>query len=361
MERFATGPMNWHSTALALSIMTLTACTNTPHRPVFEAGFPTHDCPADLEDQVSLHAEARAIEWPGPLPQEASVRSTGALGRQLLVSTVPRGLRPKDRITWSTLTIATYGGTLARWDQLQTTNHTSEPRKGDRSSTPSATAHNEIATVAFAPGQVKIARFARAKTDLSGTTSIDLLVMPGGVAVEDAVVHLPKLWQDNGKPLEPTALDPQFTPIRHPPGLDTVEASLELNFVIRVGSTGDEWNCSAESRVTLVDRDALRQPFWDLGLASANAGRQEWLALFDPALGAVRLVFDSPARAHAVANWIRLTRSMRLGSYELSIVRLSGREAGRPFGLVGADVISTLRPMTADDIKAIVVGSAGEP
>jgi hypothetical protein len=99
-------------------------------------------------------------------------------------------------------------------------------------------------------------------------------------------------------------------------------------------------------RSTLVDQDAVRQPFWDLGLASANSGRREWLALFDPGLGGVRLVFDSPAAAKALADWMRATRSTQVGPYPV-----------RAF----AQSLHSLRSLDAHEIDAIAVGPVGEP
>lgn len=339
-------------TALAVFTLLLTGCTSATRHAQFSGGHPLHDCPEQLVGQVNLQAEVRPIELNASSLHATSITTTGSLGRQLLVSVTPSGLKSKDRIVWSRLTVASFGGTFVAWDRL----HTSA--RGRESTAPH---RDEIATVALSPGQVKITRSARAKKDLSGMHSIDLLVMPGGVVVDDAVVRIAKLWDDHGAPVAAADIAPQFIPVRHPPGLDVVEASLELDFVVRVGETGDEWTCSAESRVTLVDQDSLRQPFWDLGLAASNSSRREWLALFDPAFGAVRLVVDSPASAHALASWIRATRSTRVGSYSLAAFRQPNHRPSRPFGPIDEDLMRTLRPMAVDDISTIVVGPVGEP
>lgn len=343
--------LNLSLTALAVVALLLTGCTSATRHAEFSGGVPLHDCPEALVGQVNLQAEVRPIELNASSLYATSIETTGSLGRQLLVSVTPSGLKSKDRIVWSRLTVASFGGTFVAWDRLQTS-----PRAGEFT----APERDEIATVALSPGQVKITRSARAKKDLSGMHAIDLLIMPGGITVDDAVVRIPRLWDDHGVPVAAADLAPQFIPVRHPPGLDVVEASLELDFVVRVGETGDEWTCSAESRVTLVDQDSLRQPFWDLGLAAANSSRREWLALFDPALGAVRLVVDSPASAHALASWIRATRSTRVGAYSLAAFSQPNRRASRPFGPVDEDLMRTLRPVVVDDISTIVVGPVGE-
>jgi hypothetical protein len=220
---------------------------------------------------------------------------------------------------------------------------------------------SEIATVALSPGQLKITRIAQGKTNLAGMHSIDVLVMPGGVVVDDTVVRIPNLWQANGTATPAATLTPQFVPVRHPPGLDIVEATLQFDFVVRIGKTREEWSCSADTRVTLVDQDSLRQPFWDLGLAPPNSARREWLAVFAPDRGGVRLTFESPAIAQAVADWLRSTRSTQLGPYELRVFRQAHLRSGRPFGSLTDEAMQTLRPLAAEDLRALTVGPVGEP
>lgn len=317
--------------ALLAASLALAACAGTPHRAEFSHGYPVHDCPDLLDGQVRLEVEARNTPPPAAAIRDNSIPTTGVLGRRLVISVSPAGLRPGDRIVWSALTVASYGGTFLAWDRLHQPEH--EQR-------------DEIATVALAPGQLRIMRAARGKTDLAGMYSIDVALMPGGVAVDDTVVRIARLWHEDGTPLPTREVAPQLLPIRHPPGLDTVEANFDLDFVVRLGQGGDEWSCSAQVRATLVDQDAVRQPFWDLGLASVNAGRREWLALFDPALGGVRLVFDSPAAANSFAAWMRASRSTQVAQY-----------AVRAFG----QSLQSLRPLTDDDIDAVAVGPVGEP
>ena len=332
---------------LAAGSLALAGCAHPPHRAEFSGGYPAYDCPDALSGQVTLEAEVRPIELRDADFHDPAIATSGSVGRRLLISVTPSGLQPEDRIVWSTLNVATYGGTLLGWDRLDLGAETS--------------GRDQLSTVGLSPGQLKITRIAKRRTDLSGNYSVDLLVMPGGVAVDDAIVHVPALWEGTGAPLRAEAISPQLVPVRHAPGLDVVQASVELSFVVRVGDTGDEWVCAAQTRATLVDHDSLRLPFWDLGLASANAGRNEWLAMTDPALGAVRLVFDDPARAHSFASWLRMTRSTQIGKRGLAVFQQPGRLAGRPFGPVREDMIKTLRPITQQDIDRIAVGPAGEP
>jgi hypothetical protein len=334
--------------ALPLVAVVVSACIAPPHRPEFSAGYPVRDCPDSLEGQVQLRAEVRPTELSAADLHANSIATTGSLSRRLLVSVIPAGLRSEDRIVWSTLSVDSYGGTFLGWDRLQTESDPSQKQ-------------SEIATVAISPGQLKITRVAQRKTNLAGMHSIDMLIMPGGVVVDDTVVRIPNLWQADGTATPAATLTPQFVPVRHPPGLDIVEATLQLDFVVRIGKTREEWSCSADTRVTLVDQDLLRQPFWDLGLAPPNSARREWLAVIAPDRGAVRLVFESPATAQAFADWLRSTRSAQLGPYELRVFRQANRRSGRSFGPLTEEAMQTLRPLAAEDLRALTVGPVGEP
>lgn len=328
--------------------MALAGCGTPPKRAEFTNGYPAYDCPESLTGQVMLQAEVRPTQIDSTRLQQSSIDTTGALARRLLIAVTPSGLRPKDRIIWSHLSITTFGGTLLGWQQF------------DAAGSDAGT--DERTTVVSSPGQLKITRIATGSEDLSGHQSIDLLVMPGGMAVDDTVVHFPALWTDSGAPMTADQATPQLTALRHPPGLDVVEATLELSFVVRLDDSGEEWVCSSETRTTLVDEDALRQPLWDLGPASTNSRRKERLALFDPALGAVRLVFDSPAKAHSFLTWVRATGATQIGDYSLRLVEPVRAVRGtRPFGPLSDDVMATLRPVTPADRDMLNVGPAGDP
>jgi hypothetical protein len=336
------------SLLLPLVAVVLGACVAPARRPEFSAGYPIHDCPETLEGQVQLRAEVRPTQLPESELRQNSIATAGALARRLVVSIIPAGLNPDDRVVWSALSADSLGGTFLAWDRLQT-----EAGPPSRQS--------EISTVALAPGQLKITRVAQHKTNLAGMYSIDVLLMPGGVAVDDTVLRIPNLWREDGTPTPAIALTPQLVPVRHPPALDMVEATLQLDFIVRIGKTREEWSCSAETRVTLVDQDALRQPFWDVGLAAPNSARREWLAVFSPDWGGVRLTFESPASAHALADWLRATRATQLGAYELRVFRQASRRGGRPFGSLTEEAMQTFRPLAAEDLRALTVGPVGEP
>jgi hypothetical protein len=258
-----------------------------------------------------------------------------------------------------------FGGTFAGWARLQT-DHASLPGPGEiqanaASSRNARSERAEVLAVASAPGQIRVTRSARGKTDLMGSISVDLFTMPGGVVVDDTVLRIPQLWTHERSPIPPQEVAVELSPIRHPPGYDVVRASIVLDYIVRQAGTGDEWSCSEETSAILVDQDAIRQPFWDLGLAASNAGRKEWLAFFEPSVGAVRAVFASPAAANALASWIEATGASAIGPYSLGAFQQPTTKAGRPFGVLDADALHTFRPLTARDLRTIRVGPVGEP
>lgn len=342
----------------------ISGCTpSAPRRPEFSGGYPIYDCPPHLEGQVHIAAEVFPIA--GRTMREYSVPTVGAVQRRLSLSVTPAGLARDDRIVWSSTSIYSYGGTFVEWSRMQTEHSLLSPDVDDRSSTSGDAqphqANTELATVKSAPGQIKITRIARGDADLAGIHSVDVSIMPGGSVVDDVVLRSLQLWDRDGSPLPPHDARVVLASVRHPPGLDVVQAAIQLDYVVQVAETREEWACSAETRATLVDQDSLRQPFWDLGVAWKNAGRREWLALFNSEQGAVRMVFDSPATANSFADWLRTSRAAQIHGYTIAVFTPVDVRAGRPYGPVGDAAMKNVRPLKEDDLAALKVGPVGEP
>jgi hypothetical protein len=350
--------------ALVVAFLALASgCAGQRHRAEFSAGYPVYDCPEHLQGRVGLSVEARPISIDAVKVKEQSIATTGAVGRRLLVS-VTSAERPADRVIWSALNILSYGGTFLGWSRLQTDNLILAPSADvvlQKQTNSREQAQIEIAAVSIGPGGANVVRSMRGKSNLLGVSSLDVLIMPGGAVVDDTVLRIPNLWMPDGRPVPPDKVAVEMIPVRHPPGLDTVEASVELAYIVRESKSGDEWHCSAEGRATLVDHDSVRQPFWDLGLVGKNRERGEWLVLLEPSLGAVRTVFDSPASANALASWIQTTAATQIGEYQFGVVRQSAYRKARPYGPVDADAMTTFRALSANDLPAIKVGAVGEP
>lgn len=348
-------------TVIAAAVL-VSACA-APRRPEFSGGYPVYDCPPHLEGQVRIAAEV--FPMAAQPAREYGVRTVGALRRRLALAVEPAGLGRDDRIVWSSVTISSFGGTFVEWSGLQTDSLLLSPDHNaplrDDAHDEREQSSSEIATVRSVPGQIKITRIAREDSDLAGVHSIDVSVMPGGSVVDDVVFTSLRLWNDDGSPLRAHDARFELSPVRHPPGLDVVQASIQLDFIVRLAESREEWACSAETRTTLVDQDSLRQPFWDLGLAPKNSARREWLALFDSEIGAVRLMFDSPATANSFAEWLRASRATEIEDYTIGAFRQSNAGGSRPYGPVDAETLRTFRPLRSDDLASIKVGPVAEP
>lgn len=341
---------------MTLGMFVCGCATQPSRRPEFSAGYPVYDCPSPLENQVRLSADVRPLQAP-PAVGSYSVPTVGGMGRTLLIGLDPAGLDRRDRIVWSSVSIASLGGTFANWSRVATDHTVIEPGAQDSK----ADGTKEVVTVRGAAGGIRITRVARGETDLAGTHAIDLVVMPGGVVIDDTVLGDMRLWESGGAPLSPAAAQLELSTVRHPPGLDIVQATLQLDFIVRVGASGEEWACSAETRVTLVDQDAVRQSFWDLGLAAKNAVRGERLALFNEKVGAIRMTFDSPGAAHSFANWLQVTQASEVGGYAIGVFMPKDMRPSRPYGPVDAEAMQTYRPLASKELASIKVGPVGEP
>lgn len=340
----------------------LCGCASAPvtRRPEFVSGFPTYDCPADLENQTRVLAEVFPLA--DLQAREYSIKTTGMRNRRVMLTLEPAGLRRDDTIVWSSITLSPFGGTFTAWTRLQTSEGTIVPAK-----TPSAVDaeggtkqdRDSVAVIAV-PGQLRIRRVAHGKQNLADAVFIDVEIMPGGTMVDDVEFTSLNLWEADGKPLPASDISFELTPVRHPPALDVVEARVEASFVVRVGRTGDEWACTSETRVAMVDREAIRQHYWDLGFAPTNASRQEWLALFDETRGPIRPIFDSPAVANAFVNWLQITKPAEIAGYRLGAFRQRDHRPTRPYSALDADSMRTFRPITAEDFSALRSGPVGE-
>lgn len=348
----------------ALAMLVLSAgCASPPHRVQFEGSRPLLDCPKDLDHLFSVSAESLPVSLPANLARDVAGAISGQHARRIVVSIAARRPLQSERIVWSALSLSTFGGTFSGWTGLQT-QHTVvnavKPAANEPLSPLTRREPAETASVVFAPGEIKVVRSARGKTDLSGTLALDVVVTPGGTEVDDTVMRVAKLWTPEGAPLSPSVVEFELVSARHPPGYDVVDASAELEFVVR-RSNGDEWGCALETRATLVDQDAVRQPLWDIGVASSSNGRRNaWLALSDPARGVIRLIFESPSAANAFAHWVKATGANGLGRYSLGVIQPTIPRTQRPFAPIDLASLQTFRPLAADEFSALKIGALGE-
>jgi hypothetical protein len=303
------------------------------------ADLPATPCPAEIQDHVRVTASA--APWILSRSPAAAVESSNTLiGRTLLISVYPAADVPRLSLLSSVLTITTIGGTFGGLAE-----HSDGARAVD-----------------VIPGRLRIAPFITGATLQPQTLSVNLLVTPGGVPLDEMVVRTDGMWDPQHHPLPPDRARIFLEPIQHFTIYDQVEATVSLSYVtIRSRSAREQWACSAESRFMLVDRAATAPDLWDLR-KTAERGRSEfWLALFSAKAGPFRAIFGSPADAGAFANWLRQTHAAHVGVYDLGMFRPGYSRDSLHTVPTAHTIEDTFRAVSADDLDALVVGRLGEP
>jgi len=327
--------------ALIGTMIGSTGCQGTRMAPVAKEEPSEPSCPTELQAQVKVFASGT----PRTIPHELAVDTgftNGVLGRRLLVSVSPNGTARGVRILSSALTATTFGGTFEGWAAIER--------------------YGSGRALDVSPGQLRVAPFLSGSTLQSQTISLDLLVVPGAVPVDEMAVSAPQLWTEDRRPISPEALQISLTRLRHFSVYDAVEATIKLEFVAsRSRSASDRWECSVENHITLVDRASVTPPLWDLRKNAYTGKSEYWLALFDRGKGPFRAIFTSPADAAGFAQWLRQTHSTRVGPYQLGMFRPEYSGDARRMVPIGHSVIDSFQPASSDDLNDLVIGRLGEP
>ncbi|MGB6451524.1 MAG: hypothetical protein WBE92_12300 [Steroidobacteraceae bacterium] len=302
---------------------------------------------------------------PLPTPSQSSSdgepRTLGTLARRIILSAGPEDLAPRARMTWSRLSIRSFGGTFTAATRLVTDFSSLEFSPSSHALVASKRRQRqEIVNVELLPGEIAVTRTALRHTNLFGTAVLDLTVTPGGVPVDETVVHIPTLWKDGGAAVAPRDVDIQLVPVRHPPGIDRVDAIFSLEYSLQRGHAAG-WRCMVETSGNLVSKEEARPPLWDLGPSELNEGRTAWLALYDGRLGPIRAIFDSPQAATAFADWGRQTRATKAGRFSIGLFTATPNVPLRPGVPVDSTIAQTWRPIVPDDWDTVRAGPLGEP
>ena len=331
------------------------ACAQRPLRPVPEEPGAIAEC--GPESRVSLTAWALPIKTAPNLltkyPGEVGERQT----RRVVVSFGPDRLARGDSVLWTHLSLRTLGGTLDGWLRLES----GKLRIDVGSSRHPRRASPEQVNIGLGQGFFEVTRSAAYGTNLANAVSVDLLLRPGGIPIDESLVRVRDLWNARGGPADPQAVHIELVPIRHVPGFDTIEAEITLEYVLARAAHAGACRGLARQRLVLVTRDAVRPPLWDLGVSSMNSGRTRWLALSDPTSGVFRAIFDSPTVAASFANWVRATRAKHVGPYQIGLVQQYGRQPMRPLVPVDRGASETFEPLDANEASALRPGPLGEP
>jgi len=294
------------------------------------------ECPADLQGVATVSAAAAPVRVPEALQvNTGNVASYGMVGRRVTVSVAPAAAASALRVGSSTLTLATLGGTLAGW----------------------AVSRPAGRAIDIIPGRLRVHPYLTSSRLRPQTSTLDVLVIPGGVPVDEMAVTVPALWDPDRRPLAPEALQVSLTAVQHLTVFDAVDANITLEVTV-ARSPHQWWTCSTSSRFELVDHDSELPALWDLHTARQPGHPESWLALYSAATGPLRMIFTSPAAAHAFAQWVLETGATRAGRYGLGLLQPS--EPGRRASLAAdRPVAEAYRPLAEESPGALQVGRLG--
>ena len=311
-------------------------------------------CPEWTKDQLGLAISVVPIAVPGMLTMsEGSVPGYGMQARRISIAVNPPRTAAEVRLIASTLSMNILGGNFRDWatpaDKFVDTN--------SRSRTVSSAQAFQVT-----PGRVRVSPFLGGKRLHAETQEIDVAIVPGGGAVDLPVVVASALWDQERRPIAPALLNIELSPLRLSSIYETVEASIDLDYEISSAKGAGASSCSASSHAVLVDQDAIRPALWDIGATlKLGASRQRWLALYSPAIGAVRAVFTTPEAARAFIEWLQQVGGAAAGHYNLGLFTQAGaNEKGR---ILPSDtsIMDTFQPISADEIALLKVGEIDKP
>ena len=334
-------------------------CAQRPARVDFSDLDAMAECAAERAATISISAMALPVAIPTDIVAKGPRDTRALLARRITVTFAPGSIRPRELLLWNRLNVRSFGGTFEGWTRLRSDGLTIDLASPARAPT-KARLGREQAAVAMAPGYLIVSRVAPSGQRIASSVSIDALLRPGGMTIDEPVARIPALWAPGGQPLAAESLAIELQPVSHVPGYDLIESAVSMDYALR-DAAGAICRGTAETRVMLADRESVRPALWDVGTSSLNGPRNRWLAFRDPANGVFRAVFESPQAAASFANWIRASKAARAGPYTLGLLERSGREPLRPLVPVDQAANETFHELSAEDTQHLRTGPLGEP
>jgi hypothetical protein len=306
-------------------------------------------CPQEIQEQVKITAAAAAARV------SARAKDDGLLlSRSVIIAVSPTPRVAKQQLLANQLTVTAIGGTFAG---------VVAPTPGTLTNETAAAPHvremSDTRAIDVIPGRLQISPFVTSATLHPQTVSLDLLVNPGAVPLDEMVVSAVAMWDAQRKPLSADRAAVALAPLRHVSVYDQMEGLLAFHWVV-ANRLHQQWECSTETRFTLVDRAATAPSLWDLRVGPQ--GHSElWLALSTAKTGPFRAIFATPADASSFADWLHATHATQIAGYDVGLFRPGySRDELRTLPEPHA-LADTFRTATADDLDALLVGRLGEP
>jgi hypothetical protein len=302
--------------ALMLGLLTgafLAGCQTPGPQKTDAAAVAGATCPDEMQGQVTVAASAVPLAVPPELAAgPGSTEHPSLVARRVIISVAPKAAARGVRLFSSTLTMTPVGGTFTGWGTID--------RGLERSK-----------ALDIDPGQLRIEPFLTSATVQAQTMTMDVLVSPGGAALDELAITTSPLWSSVQHPTRPDELQITFTPVRHMTVLDVVNARITLNVTAaRARPTGELWRCTFENRFELVDHQSVLPNLWGLRKTGHDDEEDQWLALNDPTTGPFRAVFLNPEAARGFADWLRAAGAARVDKYLLGLFQLEEPDVDTP-------------------------------
>jgi hypothetical protein len=320
-------------------------------------------CPEWTNGQLGLVISVVPIAVPETLTvSEGAVARYGIQARRVSIAVNPPRGAASARLIASTLSINILGGNFRGWatpaDRFADTGIGSKVAAANSQSRTVSSSQSFEAT----PGRVRVSPFLSGNRLHAQTQAIDVAIVPGGGAVDQPVVVISSLWGREVRPIAPAQLNIELSSLRLSSIYETVEATIDLDYEISNANGSLAWSCSATSHEVLVDRDAIRPALWDAGVPNKfGAARKRWLALYSPAIGAVRAVFTTPEAASAFIAWLQQVGGAAAGKYSLGLFTPADPDDKGRILPLDTSIMDTFQPISADEIALLKVGEIDKP
>jgi hypothetical protein len=341
--------------ALTTALAVLIAGCAAPTAVVHDQDTPV-PCPEWTKGQLGLVISVVPIAVPKDLTaSEGAVPGYGIQARRLSIAVNPPPAAAGVHLIGSTLSIHILGGNFKSWaapaDQFAVAPANSHPR------TVSSTQAFDVT-----PGRARVSPFLSGKRLHAQTQAMDVVIAPGGAAVDQSVVVTASLWDPDRRPIAPAQLNVELTSLRLSSIYETVEATIDLDYDISSAKGSVTSSCSASRHEVLVDRDAIRPALWDIGVPiNMGTARKRWLALYSPVTGAVRAVFTTPEAARAFTAWLQQVGGTAAGKYSLGLFTPANPNEKERILPLDTSIMDTFQPIAADDSALLKVGEIDKP
>jgi hypothetical protein len=319
-------------------------------------------CPEWTSGQLGLTVSVSPIAVPSALTiSEGAIPGYGIQARRITIAVKPPEAALSVRLSASTLSIYIFGGIFRGWATPD--GQFADASMGSKAAfvqPPSRMVSSTQALEAI-PGRVSVTPFLSGRRLHAQTQAIDVVMLPGGLAIDQPLVSVTALWNKDERPIAPAQVEVKLSPLRLSSVYRTVEAKITLDYDISNATGSERFSCSAMRREVLVDRDAIRPALWDVGLPTQFGARKKWLALYSPATGAVRAVFATLEAANAFTRWVQQVGALTAGGYSLGLFTPADRNEDEPILPADASIMETFQPITAEELAHLRVDEIDKP